>query len=639
MSRSDVGSDRIIKQMIIYIATHKTVHYPDLMKFLNISRRTTVRYLDEIEKLLEGQQLELVRKRNVGIYFKGNLESLFSKLNDDDSIMPNQVSRENMLMLELLMNDSPVTLEYLSEKFFISRSTLDRDISTIKKQLSDTNLAFVGDRQGIQIKGKEEDRRNFASKIISKYWKEEIRGKSRIISVPPELRQIVSEKTIEEIQDVLNRFRIKTDILFTEFQYQSILIHIAIMIDRIRQKQILATTNNSAHIQQPTKVLCQLLEDKFNMNIPASERNYLDIHILAAQKGMLTKATFTDNPNSETSELFDFLRLNLIEYDDKLVEELALHLGPAIHRAKMNLGIYNPYTEQIKKLYPVAFSRAAELGEQVSQHYHVVFNDQELAYVALHFQAYIERSKNSVECKRPRIVVVCSTGVGTASILTQRIKSMFGDRIQISRVISVNKLFKSNVDEDIIVSTIPLNYPGKNVIQMSPISSRTDLDLLKKEVHSLQQQKSRKMFLQLVSPLTSFVGDNQTADDIIEMLGNNLIQLGNAIPGTVESIKDREKISSTALKDLSIAMPHPQPKFIKHSSISIYASRTPISWGNTNVNLVFLFAYSQKDIKQLPFDEIYHEFNLVISSSQVKQKIINASSGEEIVSAIQKLFQ
>ena len=174
---------------------------------------------------------------------------------------------------------------------------------------------------------------------------------------------------------------------------------------------------------------------------------------------------------------------------------------------------------------------------------------------------------------------------------------------------------------------------------MSPISSRTDLDLLKKEVHSLQQQKSRKMFLQLVSPLTSFVGDNQTADDIIEMLGNNLIQLGNAIPGTVESIKDREKISSTALKDLSIAMPHPQPKFIKHSSISIYASRTPISWGNTNVNLVFLLAYSQKDIKQLPFDENYHEFNLVISSSQVKQKIINASSGEEIVSAIQKLFQ
>lgn len=639
MSRNDVGSDRIIKQMIIYIATHKTVHYPDLMKFLNISRRTTVRYLDEIEKLLEGKQLELVRKRNVGIYFKGNLDSIFAKMSDDDSIMPNQVSRENMLMLELLMNDSPVTLQYLSEKLFISRSTLDRDISTIKQQLAGSNLSFVGDRQGIQIQGKEGDRRNFASKILSKYWKEKIEGNSRVIFVPPELRQIVNEETIEEIQDVLNKFRIQTHISFTEFQYQSILIHIAIMIERIRQKQILAIADNNAHIQQPTKVLCQLLQDKFHMNIPSSERNYLNIHILAAQKGMLSKATFTDDPNSETSELFDFLKLNLIEYDDKLVEELALHLGPAIHRSKMNLGIYNPYTKQIKRLYPIAFSRAAELGEQVFQHYHVVFNDQELAYVALHFQAYIERSEDSGEGKRPRIVVVCSTGVGTASILTQRIKSMFGDRIQISRVISVNELFKSDVDEDIIVSTIPLKYPGQNVIQMSPISSKNDLDLLKKEVNSLQRQKSRKMFLQLISPLTSFVGDKQSANDIIELLGNNLIQLGKAIPGTIESIKDREKISSTSLKDLSIAMPHPQPKFINHSSISIYASQKPIAWGNTSVNLVFLFGYSQKDIKQLPFDEIYHEFNLAISSPKVKQKIINASSGEEIVSAIQKLFK
>ena len=156
----------------------------------------------------------------------------------------------------------------------------------------------------------------------------------------------------------------------------------------------------------------------------------------------------------------------------------------------------------------MAFSRSAELGEQLFQHYHVTFNDHELAYVALHFQAYIERSQNNSENKRPRIVVVCSTGVGTANILTQRIRSMFGQRIKISRVISVNELFKSAVDEDIIVSTIPIKYPGKNVIQMSPISSKNDLSLLKKEVNSFQQKKSRKMFLQLISPQTSFAGIN-----------------------------------------------------------------------------------------------------------------------------------
>lgn len=638
MSRSDVGDDKIIKQMVIYIATHKTVHYPELMKFLNISRRATVRYLDEIERLLEDKKIRLVRKRNVGIYFEGDLDALFAKIDGDNAIMPNQVSRENMLLLELLMNDKPVTLQYLAEKFFISRSTLDRDIITIKEELLDTRLAFVGDRRGIQISGKEADKRNFASKIISKYWKEEIKGKSRVISIPPELRQIVNEQTIEDIQDVLNDFHRQTEISFTEFQYQSILIHIAIMIDRIRQNNILVTTTKNHRIQESTKILCRLLQDKFQIDIPESEKDYLNIHILAAQKGIISKGEFSTDSQSETSELFDFLKLNLIEYDNKLVEELALHLEPAIHRSKMHLGIFNPYTEQIKKLYPVAFSRAAELGEQLFQHYHVTFNDHELAYVALHFQAYIERSQNNSENKRPRIVVVCSTGVGTASILTQRIRSMFGQRIKISRVISVNELFKSAVDEDIIVSTIPIKYPGKNVIQMSPISSKNDLSLLKKEVNSFQQKKSRKMFLQLISPQTSFVGINETMDGVIELLGKNLVHLQKAVPGVVQSIKKREKISSTALSGLSIAMPHPQPKYIKHSSISIYSSPRSIRWGKSAVNLVFLFAYSEADIKQLPFDEIYHEFNLIISSSTTKDEIINASSGEEVVNAIQKLF-
>lgn len=624
-----------INKLISYILINQPVHYPDLMNLLEISRKKLAGYLKEIDNLLSDKNVYLVRKRNKGISFEGDKEELNQFLNKSINYLGPEDEKNSILLLLLLVNKE-IMIDEICERYFLSRSTVDRIIKELKNKIQSYNLKIDNNQNGIFIVGDESTKRNLASRLILENYQESINNQQREIRIPSEFENIFQISMIDQVQKILSSFIEITKLDFEEYQYQSLLIHICILIKRIEVDEFLKNKKEDYSFYPETIILKKLLEEHFNVKIPNEEVEYLNIHIMALKEDGIRSPQLNQETieNKELRELKGLLINNLFEYDSRLINDLVIHLTSAIHRFKLNLQIVNPYKEQIIKKYYWAFNQAYELGKKLNEYYNIEISKDEVAYIAIHFQSYFERKGKS---NKINIVIVCSTGVGTGRLLTQRIETFFSERIIVKRVISVKELFSEPVTEDLIVSTVAIDYPGKKVILMSPIGDEESLGLLTMEVGNLQSRQNQGKLLSFLSPQAIFIDNSsQTRKEALKRIGEELIKLGVGKKEITQAIWEREQIGSTALAKYHVAIPHADPKYIKKSLISISIFPNGINWDGSLVYIAFLLGYSENDIKLLPFNTIYQEFNKLISNKELIDKIKNSDSSKKVLDLIKQ---
>lgn len=636
-----------VQRVIAYIYSKDLVHYSELMKLLNVSRKKVPDYLDLVEIALKGSGVKLTRKRNVGIYFEGNFDKFKQRFQDDTQLVNfDDIGRENLILLRLLISDHEITMAQLCDRFFISGSTLDRDVKQIKKKLLDYHLVLASNNHGFYIKGSERDKRNIASKIIAKYWRESVKANMRVVNFPSSLNDLIDKESLRKVQAVLHELQSQTDLTFTEYQYQSLLIHICISTLRIKNDRFLQDSDYGANKFCPeTKVLVALLEAKLNLQIPNTEQEYLNIHVLAAKKNRIEVTDFEQHTqlNSKLQTILTFLNYELPDVDHQLINDLSIHLEPALHRFQVGLQAFNPYTKEIIKLYPQAFEMAFELSQKINQRFMVTMDKNEIAYLALHFEAFLERNTaEPISEDAVSIVVVCSTGMGTARLLTQRIRRYFSKAVEIKRVISVSELFKTKVTEDLIVSTLPLEVANKRVVVIEPFFSEAERTILRKQIVEITAQKANgsNAFVDLLRPDLIFA---QQSDDqrnqAIDFIGQHLIAGGYATHGVVEAAVKREKVASTVIEKGLAAIPHTASKYIQKSSIAIYINPQSISWGDDMVKVVFFIGFSDLDLKTLSLDEVYKYFDRLLASKQTLNQLVSADSSDEALAIIREFYR
>lgn len=635
-----------IRKTIAFIYTHQMTHYSDLVDNLKVSRKKIAAYLDEIDRRLLGSKVQLVRKRNQGIYFEGDTEQIAEIFHIPSNYDGLDVhGRRSIITLNLIMQNSFVKMDNLADDYFVSRSTLERDLRAIKREVSKFGLSVSSTVNGIAIVGNEQDKRNYASRIISNYWRESIKANRLVVHLPQDFDNLIGSETLRTAQAVLSELQRVTKIEFTEYQYQSLLIHICISTVRIQNAEYLPIWSSASQALSPeTSILTRLLEEAFNIQVPKSEQEYLNIHILAAKQSKLTPDDFKGQVvNRRLLNIADFLKTNIQIYDDQLINDLTIHLGPAMHRFQVGLQASNPYTSEIMRLYPQAFELAFDLSRKLDDRYLVTVDKNEIAYLALHFQSFMERTtKATVSKNKINVAVICSTGLGTARLLTQRLKASFADKINITRVLSVPNAFKAKFVEDMIISTIPLELPGQKVVVIKPLFEPKEERLVAKEITNIEDRRTRNQnsFLSLMSPTRILVSSKHLErDDAIKMIGQLLVDRDLAKIGVAESAIAREEVASTLIRQDQVAMPHAQSEYIKKSGITLLVATHGVTWGDGEAKFVFFIGLNQHAIKNTNLDAVYHRFNQLVSSDDALSLLAKANNPKAIWHQLIDFFQ
>ncbi len=170
-------------------------------------------------------------------------------------------------------------------------------------------------------------------------------------------------------------------------------------------------------------------------------------------------ATFADMVDSDFSQ------------DIALYDGLLIHIKPLINRLNYQIRIRNPLLDDIKgELQDVWRLTDCAVRWVFSGWGEQAVSEDEVGYLTVHFQAAMER-----QIARKRVLLVCSTGIGTSHLLKSRILRAFPDWTIVG-VVSAGSL-PSMLTEDIelVVSTINLPAIALPVVYVTAFFNDADI--------------------------------------------------------------------------------------------------------------------------------------------------------------------
>lgn len=616
------------------ILKREVVHYSDIEGLTGRSKKTVAKYLDEVQSVATQYHVTLVRKRNVGMYFEGDTTKLAAAMGDG-ALQSKEGTREQRklsLISKLLLAEGPQTIQELADSIYVSRSTIESDLKDVRDFLKEHKAELRANQEGIQIVASERIRRRLMAELLSLYWGQpayiDNRRKSSHdqIKVPNDINQFFSSETLDKVLKSLDEFESVTNTLLSDYEYQSLAIHLVIAIERISRDENLQGISEHVSIEPGTEALTAIIEKDFGIEIPEDEEQYLNIHILAAvaKDSETSSAVAKKSLSLQGNVLSDFLRANLKQFDETLIRNLTLHLAPALKRISLGLKLRNPYTGDTKRFFPLAYNRAVDLGFKIKDEFNIELNDDELAFIALHIEALIERSETKTTA-----VLVCSTGLGTARLLEQRIRKYFASQIDIRRVVSVQELKQSPITENMVISTVSLEIEDTPVIVVPPFLDDASIASITKLADSLNREKpNATAFLGLLKKrFITFDNRPMDKEEAIRILGDQIERAEFGRRGISDAAVQRESLASTAIS--TVAVPHAPIEFVHKPCIAILINPAGIQWDTHTIKIVFFLAVN-KEVKPY-IDQVYRYFNEVLEDRRLLNHLEKATMPEEVI--------
>ena len=604
-------------QLLEILVEHPKTNYKFLAKEMDVSLRTVQRYLSELQLILDELELNLNLnvQPGVGVSLLGDLKKTSLLVKNLKSFQVDEIEdRMVYIILHLLQTETPTTIQRFANELYVSRSTIDNTLKEVRKKLGEYNLQLESNHKGLVLYASERQKRLLFADILKYFWggitvfQSQNTWEFNII-LSGQAKEMISPKTVDQIISVLGELIDETQIQFTDYEYQSLMLHLAITIERIRSNQYIDYEQFPTSEWLPlSKKLIFLLEAQFDLVIPESERNYINNHMKTFHRGDI------DYNQEKSFESFEFGKelkliisttIGYLQPDTTLYNHLIQHLNASIKRLKLQASIRNPYLVEIKKSFPRAFATGVSLADEISDYFNIDINEDEIAYIAIHIQSFLERKQ---EDKQP-VILVCASGFGTAKLLEQRLLQNFDDLIEIKKIIGIREMNQLHFGKELIISTIPIENHTDQIITVNPLLNKQDMEKIQLYLSNKEESLS-KHFWSLVDESLVFISDgkNDTKDAVLTTITTHLIQKNIAEVGILESVHTRENLASTALKNF--AMPHGDTKHIKKTAISIYLNPNGIQWGEGKVNFVFFFAIDPKDTPRLK--DIYKYFSYLI---------------------------
>lgn len=305
-------------------------------------------------------------------------------------------------------------------------------------------------------------------------------------------------------------------------------------------------------------------------------------------------------------------------------------MRPSIDRLKHNLPVKNPYLNEIKKKYLKSFEIAVLVNEVLKKNYSIDYNEDEIAYIALHIEAHVERSK---ELEIKNIAVVCVTGIGTSQFVMSKLRNSFKSHFKFHAISAEDIVKPKNFKQyDLILSTVPLDIENRVYI-INPILSDDQMDKIEYLLNAQRvENHSKKTYKHIFDKENIHIfNTTMTKEDMIIQGCENLVKKNYVTDSFEASVFEREAIASTAFGN--IAIPHGHVNHVKKPTISILTCNNAVDWDGVDVKIVFLISLNQSVRKEMNaiFDFLYD----LTSNLEKIEKISLAKSSEEILKIIQ----
>ncbi|TDW26324.1 BglG family transcriptional antiterminator [Breznakia blatticola] len=603
----------------------------EIANSLGISVRTVKNYVSAIN-LEHGESL--IYSSNNG--YQINRSSCAKYLEKDTSYIPQTSEERSFEIIKRILIEHCLQLNIydLSEDLFVSYSTIKKDISRMNHTFSNFHVEFVIVNDAIQIIGKEKNKRKLVSYVLYEETNKNFMN-AEIIS------NSFDTLPIERINHIIVSTFEKYNYYINDFSRVNLLLHFAIIIDRILSGHSMDVQNESFQIDDENErslvnELCHTFENEFHISFETSER--YEVYML-----FKTNANYSLPTNDET--LHKIIGLDILSLAKRIVEKIndyyfinldnenfvtpfALHLKNLILRASNKQYTKNPMAESIKSSCPTVYDIAILMAVEIQNQFHVDINEDEIAFLALHVGAEIERQK--VNDSKLKVILICPNYMKIAGQLYNDLLISFGNQIDIVKTINAEEeLHKYSFD--MCITVVKINAPiWQEVVLIPPFIKQPEKNDIYAAIHKVQIDKQNRILKNEFHRFFSkdlFLVDPEFKDknELINIMSDALIELNYVPEDYTEKIFARENAASTIFGN--IAIPHAMKMEAFKTCVYVCVSKKGIDWGTQKANVILLIAINKTDSRI--FHELYEALIGLFSREEVVNLAKNCTTFEE----------
>lgn len=610
----NIQNKRLIKILKLLLNSKKSLTGDEISTIIGVSSRTIRTDIKNLNDLLKANGGIVNSDKSRGYSLEIKDKNAFNRLqmNEDEDNNPLEVKvstpeeRISYIITKLLfnaLNDAQITQMDLAEEMFISLSTLKNDLKEVEKRLAKYELKIISYKtKGMMIYGDESQIRYCISEYIFS------NTENYNVEENEFYKDIFKEIDLTEIRRITLKIISKYAIKLTDAAFKNILVHIAIMIKRVNNRNLIVYTKEQINIIEKTmefKIVSEIIKEiyeKLDIDIVETEVYYIAQHLIASKR-------YSEIDQNEIEDEYEYLielainkvkEVTNIDFsnDKQLIIGLKIHLKTAINRMKFGMNIRNEMLEVIKNNYKLAFQIAVIASKVIEEKEKISINENEIGFIAIHFGAALSRKGIDNEIDYKTAIIVCSTGIGTAFLIREKIKEHFKNKIKVVRTISLYEIDNETIENvDIILTTIPIRtIKSDKIVEVSNLLNNNEL----KKIESLLMGKESNNELKYEEFFRKECfykeKDLKTKEEVIHFLTNEMIKKGFMTEITKASVVEREEMSSTEIGHL-VAVPHPIDNDMNISSIAILVLDKAIIWDEYHVQVVFLISISKDKFK------------------------------------------
>lgn len=402
--------------------------------------------------------------------------------------------RIKFIATKLLQSNQPIKISYFESKLSSSKNTILKELDLLENWLKDRKLQLIRKPKfGILIDGKEADKRKAIIELVSQtisledilnYSAKKL-AQSKINNLQFDI--LFSDINIDFLDNLIKSAEIELGRKFSDEAYGGLITHLAIMIKRIQlNKEIYLPEIDIENMMEGieykvAQIIKSKIENHFGIHVPEAETGYITLHLLGAK--VLKNSSINNSTESSpddllavaaqmTSEIEKIYDVDFADAKDSIIQGLVIHLRPTIYRIKYNLKLTNPIYDEIRTNYNELFLNTKKVVKYLENYIGHSIDDHEISYITLHFGAALENAKAVVKDK-PKVVIVCGTGIGTARMAASKILNEFN--VEIVDTVSCREVGSLRGGFDYIISTVDIpDFDSRKYIRINPLLLEKD---------------------------------------------------------------------------------------------------------------------------------------------------------------------
>lgn len=447
----------------LLIKREKASSAAELARLTGVSKRTVYYSLNNLRHLFKQLGVDEFEAQVGGFCLTDSQRTAAQFWLKKENTPLRKKDRISYIICAAICAAQPLRLKTLQDKFELSRNIIFSDLADVKKELAAFQLELLNSHQaGYYVQG------DFL--LMCTVFKLHI---SRLIcNAPQEQLDFFDTACISEYMQKMRQLNAQLSLSLTEEQ----LLEIVYLLLMIHSKPMSGSMSIiDAEMIRKTREL-RMVNEIF-IDLQEHEKTYLAICMMNFSNGN----TYADMWSEEIElwectkrliNIFEIVACVSFENKQDLIHAIYMHMKLSCYNYRNKVPHINPLREDIRQNYPDLFCMTESCCERMMQDFPYPVDEDEIAYLTLHFGVAIHTASRQAEVAH--VLITCPSITTSAQLLRAEIETKFNNII-VEDVVRAGEINEYSTDKkiDFVISTVSFDcrYP---LIRVRPILTNED---------------------------------------------------------------------------------------------------------------------------------------------------------------------